>query len=1137
MALPNLGALRLADDDRGATTDEWVQYQAPDPPDPDDPDAEPFDPDHPDHCCPINADRFEDGQWLWKSEDGQGRTLYDPRAYWSWLVGPGDGNDPVSRARITREQLRALTEGPPEGADGRERDRLELASEAEARALRRRWFGDAAAAEDGAADEEPDELDLDSGEGGGSITLPALRIGTRTAPLEVDSFDSMFVRDMPFEPDDVRRAMVAARFGFRVLAETIATRQVKTVKTDQFAAFARLLVRFAASGEPAGVASETLLKLTQDPPDVAPRVAAWNFERGNDPQALWMQLNRGRMLLSEMYAGRDVLWDRVWGHPDPRDPTGVTGLLLQMHDGALFNDGAFVRLAADGRGLPDHNARNEMPYELTRSDAPRPSMHRLEHNQPPFDADEQRFDDVASLNPLEPYLWTATDIPRRLRFRQVAIATEMHVTEATFKVTVSIPTGTHYDFPPRAPETTNDPPSNVRGPAAIVKIEVPNFASLAGNDPKVVRSQRNLLCGLREMVRALYLRPIMTGGPLVRADGRLAEDDEFDMRSKMFNPSELNPADRSGQRETDRIGACEWPPNSGVFYFRHGGLSFPGNEPAAAGYDERRGVTSVCDPATYLMLVLKALFGPEPGIHGGVWWRGRMPTPAQGAGMAFCGTTAAPSDPPDGFAPRPFTATRFPRGPTALRTAFGRALGGRMPIPDARHSTGILRRELGLRYRCDLHQSGSLSTERSYGSGGARGFDFLWRQNEPPREGLGTVDYDVNPILDELQRVRPSREASAVLGTPDTRARHLSTFATFGVAPRPSSNWLVRWEAGDKHYHFFWRAILPDYADIDPMSAQSVRAEAIENQPIGVPRRRAMHANPASFVIRGQEEAWTLGTDQTRANILLAGLNGAWLEVWVDFPLPQFVPSSTTETINNDGVVLSRQDPLDRNREGGGGWCHGPPVTVKLLARRRVTNTSGEAGPMLSSGRSDNLDMANQLTVNPPPLWLQRSRDGTFRDELWSVRLLSEAQYRSPYAEGGIFGRSNEPNVDEYLCGLELKLCGTRYRENADGTMPVVPPTLYMMHALERLFGTSDDDPDAPFTRTIAGMEYPSIDPSHSRNITGSLLIGWQRPTLMSWQRRPEAFVHARAAFVPQGTGATMHYALQTTLVVQRERR
>ena len=138
MALPNLGALRLADDDRGAATDEWVQYRAPDPPDPDDPDAEPVDPDHPDHCCPINADRFRDGQWLWKSEDGQGRTLYDPRAYWSWLVGPGRGNDPVSRARVTPTQFRSLAGGPPEGlAADRDRaaDRLVLAEPPEVEEL------------------------------------------------------------------------------------------------------------------------------------------------------------------------------------------------------------------------------------------------------------------------------------------------------------------------------------------------------------------------------------------------------------------------------------------------------------------------------------------------------------------------------------------------------------------------------------------------------------------------------------------------------------------------------------------------------------------------------------------------------------------------------------------------------------------------------------------------------------------------------------------------------------------------------------------------------------------------------------------------------------------------------------------
>ena len=115
-----------------------------------------------------------------------------------------------------------------------------------------------------------------------------------------------------------------------------------------------------------------------------------------------------------------------------------------------------------------------------------------------------------------------------------------------------------------------------------------------------------------------------------------------------------------------------------------------------------------------------------------------------------------------------------------------------------------------------------------------------------------------------------------------------------------------------------------------------------------------------------------------------------------------------------------------------------------------------------------------------------------------------------------------------------MALQGTRYLPYFDESVePVIPPTLYMMHALERLFGTSDDNPNGPFTSTIAGMEYPRIDPDHLKNVTAPLLRGWERPMLMSYQTSAESFVHARTSD-PTRTGATVHYGLATTLALRR---
>jgi len=1066
MSLPNLAALRLADDDRGAATHVWVQYRAPDEPPALDEDGEdPLDLD-PDHCCTISGDRLRDGQWVWKSGDGQGRVLYDPRQYWNWLVGRGEGKDPYSRARLDPAQIRELAAGPqPVDPADRPVQRLVLAEPPEVEDLIRRWHGGGAAAAAAAA--RPVRA-FNPWLGGGDDPRPPPRARRAEPPTSVNAYDSTFNRDRPNTNDDARRAMVAARFGFRVDAEARAW-------AGRRQALAQELEHFVASMERQEQAGRALanehVALAQDPHDLT------TLMLGLDARGLrmWVQQQRVRMMYFEYQTGRDEIWQVVWGRPDREQRMRAPGLLLTVADGAIWLDRGVARLTeASNRSL---NVRQPMPADLLGRDGP---MHRLQSNEPPFDADTQTFDDVASLNPLGPYLWTQTDLPRALRTPR-----EFDSVKARFKVTVSIPLGTRYDLRPE-----NDPHARrrlVHGPKALVKIEVQDFQplSVGVGQTGTARRQRNLLFGLREVVRQLQSRqnrrrPYL--GLNVRAPN-----------------SEL----------LEAVRGCEDPPNSGIFYFWHKGFGFPTDEPAGAAYDPGLGTTSVCDPPTYLMLVLKALFGAEDGVYGGVWWRGRMPTMWQGAGAPFYRTVADPSDPPEGFAGRPFTQERYPRGETALRTAFGTDLGALTPIPDRSHATGILRRELGLRTAVELHQDGPLSTTMAYGVGGARGFDLLSRAAMPPRPGLGAVDYDVSEDLDRLYGNDASHSANARLAiaegrSPDTRGRYLSTFAEIAVVPRPSANWLVRWEAGAKRYHFFWRGILPDVCAVDPLTGRrAVRPSVTDPEAIPVPQR-------APWLELADFPRVASLTEMIRVSPV------AWLELVVDFELPHSVQHSDADGVCSDGVPIAQW-----TRRGAPMW-HGPPIRVKLLARRHIELYSEEAlgNPPEAealSADSPHVHLINQLQ-SPPDEWVD--------SELSHPR---EWERRVPE---GRFQLGGAP-FSERLGGFELQLHGTRYHPYLNGSEPVIPPTLYMMHALERLFGTSDDNPNGPFTSAIAGMEYPAIDTEHRKNVTAPLLRGWERPMLMSYQTSAESFVHARTSD-PTRTGATVHYGLATTLALRR---
>ena len=85
MALPNLSALRLAEAERRVDTNEWVQY---------DPSLQVVVDNEDLRECPICAERFAPGDWLWKTNREQGGAYYTPREYWKALKSR-NGVDPM----------------------------------------------------------------------------------------------------------------------------------------------------------------------------------------------------------------------------------------------------------------------------------------------------------------------------------------------------------------------------------------------------------------------------------------------------------------------------------------------------------------------------------------------------------------------------------------------------------------------------------------------------------------------------------------------------------------------------------------------------------------------------------------------------------------------------------------------------------------------------------------------------------------------------------------------------------------------------------------------------------------------------------------------------------------------------------
>lgn len=143
MRLPDLSALRLAEAGRRVDTDVWIKYELPDdakrPNEEGDYEEDDKLNDDPDHYDGIHQYRFYDGQWIWKTEDNQGRVRYDPRSYWQWLDGEGKGKDPFSREPIPKSELEELLKGPPEDDADRSRDRVQLAEPSEADTILERW--------------------------------------------------------------------------------------------------------------------------------------------------------------------------------------------------------------------------------------------------------------------------------------------------------------------------------------------------------------------------------------------------------------------------------------------------------------------------------------------------------------------------------------------------------------------------------------------------------------------------------------------------------------------------------------------------------------------------------------------------------------------------------------------------------------------------------------------------------------------------------------------------------------------------------------------------------------------------------------------------------------------------------------
>jgi len=106
MALPNLSALRLAEAERRVDTEEWAQY---------DPSLQRVVDNEDLQECPICAERFEPGDWLWKTNRGPGGAFqyYTPREYWKALKSR-NGVDPMMSDRpVSDDDVKELVHGPP----------------------------------------------------------------------------------------------------------------------------------------------------------------------------------------------------------------------------------------------------------------------------------------------------------------------------------------------------------------------------------------------------------------------------------------------------------------------------------------------------------------------------------------------------------------------------------------------------------------------------------------------------------------------------------------------------------------------------------------------------------------------------------------------------------------------------------------------------------------------------------------------------------------------------------------------------------------------------------------------------------------------------------------------------------------
>ena len=103
MALPNLSALRLAEAERRVDTEEWVQY---------DPSLQRVIDDEDLRECPICAEKFEPGQWLWKTNQEQGRKYYTPKWYWEALKRRNGVDPMMSDIPVSYEDVKKLVEGP-----------------------------------------------------------------------------------------------------------------------------------------------------------------------------------------------------------------------------------------------------------------------------------------------------------------------------------------------------------------------------------------------------------------------------------------------------------------------------------------------------------------------------------------------------------------------------------------------------------------------------------------------------------------------------------------------------------------------------------------------------------------------------------------------------------------------------------------------------------------------------------------------------------------------------------------------------------------------------------------------------------------------------------------------------------------